>query len=203
MAGIRCLAANAAIIALRKSDVRCWSPPASTQQRLRRSHPGALALRPQHRNQCLDRLHGDGDRRGQQHGRLVGRPRGIALFARLRLHGLVNLLLDSFQVEARALLHRRKLNRSLSEFPNFLLHKNKTPEFVCKPVIVAYRTALNIHRNTGALIWVEPQIGQDRPIDLYRAAKPAIGLIRESVFVVADTRSGERALREVPNLIAL
>jgi len=37
----------------------------------------------------------------------------VSLLSSLRLYGLLDLLLDGFQVEARTLLHRRKLDRRL------------------------------------------------------------------------------------------
>src|SRR5262245_59429628 len=61
-------------------------------------------------------------------------------FAGVRLHGLLDLLLDGFQVEARALLHRRELDRGLSELPHLLLHQHEAPELVDKVVVERERT---------------------------------------------------------------
>src|SRR5262245_9519166 len=60
----------------------------------------------------------------------------IVLSASPRLHGFLDLLLDSLEVEARALLHRRKLDRGLGEFPDLLLYKHETPELDREPVVI-------------------------------------------------------------------
>src|SRR6185437_12753374 len=61
------------------------------------------------------------------------------LLASVRLHGLLDLLLDGFQVEARTFLHRWKLDRSLGELAHLLLHELESPELVSKPVIECQR----------------------------------------------------------------
>src|SRR5215831_20963781 len=54
--------------------------------------------------------------------------RSIASSAGARLHGLFDLLLDGFLVEARALLHRRKIDRGPGEFGHLVLHQHEAPE---------------------------------------------------------------------------
>ena len=60
--------------------------------------------------------------------------RSIASSAGARLHGLFDLLLDGFLVEARALLHRRKIDRGPGEFGHLLLHEHEAPELKPPPI---------------------------------------------------------------------
>jgi IS5 family transposase len=57
------------------------------------------------------------------------------LVTRMPLHGRVNLRLDGFQIEARALLHRREVEGSLGKLCHPLLHEYKSPELVGEPVV--------------------------------------------------------------------
>ena len=117
--------------------------------------------------------------------------------------GLFDLCLHGFEVEARALLRGRKVDRRLAELRRFLLHEHATPEFVHVPVDVRDRAGLRVHRQAGALVRVEPEVGHDRPIDLDRVAEPPRRLIGEPILEVADARGSERGFREVPDLVAL
>ena len=89
------------------------------------------------------------------------------------LDGLLDLLLDRFQIEARALLHRRELDEGFGGLAHHLLHEYKSPELVGEPVVEIQRSA-----QAGALEWIEPQVDQDRPIDFDRSAQPAVGADR-------------------------
>ena len=75
----------------------------------------------------------------------------------------LDLCFHGLEVEARALLHRRKVDRRLAELGHFLLHEHTTPELIHVPVYVCDRLV-----ETRALVGVEPQVGDDRPIDLHR-----------------------------------
>ena len=66
------------------------------------------------------------------------------LLASMRLDGLLDLLLDGFQVEACALLHWWKLDRGLGEVANLLLHELEPPELVGKPVVEGQRSLVAI-----------------------------------------------------------
>src|SRR5579871_1311228 len=128
---------------------------------------------------------------GQSDRALTGRP-GLGarsprdLVAGGRLHGFLDPLLDSFQVEACALLHWRKLERSLGELTNLLLHKLESPELVDKPVIVSQRPLVSAGQ-ARAFERIEPDVGEDWPIHLDRAAEPATWLIRETILEVVGT----------------
>ena len=84
-----------------------------------------------------------------------------------------------------------------------MLHENTAPEFVHVPVDVRHRTSLRIYSQAGALKRVEPEIGDDRPVDLDRIAEPPGRLIGEPILEVADARSSKRSFSEVPYLVAL
>jgi hypothetical protein len=53
----------------------------------------------------------------------------------MRLHGFLDLRLDAFEVEARALLHWRKLDRGLGQPPDLLLRELETPELLDEVVV--------------------------------------------------------------------
>ena len=65
-------------------DMRCWRTPTSTQQRLSRSHPGALALCLQHRNQRLNRLNGVGSGEFLNRGVALGTAARVAAYTPLK-----------------------------------------------------------------------------------------------------------------------
>src|SRR6185437_13571499 len=91
------------------------------------------------------------------------------LLASVRLHGLLDLLLDGFEVEARTLLHRRKLDRRLGELADLLLHELEPPELEDKPVVVCQRSLIAAWQ-AGAFERIKPNVGEDWPIDLDRAS---------------------------------
>src|SRR6476469_3123031 len=129
-------------------------------------------------------------------------PQLWTLFSCVRLDGLLDLLLDGFQVEARALLHRREFDGRLSELPDLLLRKLEAPELEGKPVVVGQRPLVAVWQ-PRPLERIEPEIGEDRPIDLDRAAQPAAGLVGETILEVVDAHCAQRAFGEVEDLVAV
>src|SRR5262245_59324921 len=111
---------------------------------------------------------------------------------------LRELLLQPFEVEARALLHRRELDKGLRRLGGLLLSGDEAPELQGVPIRVEERSS-----DARTFEGVETQVDEDRPIDLDRAAKPAVRLIDEPVLVVADAHRAERRLGEVEDLVAL
>ena len=81
-------------------------------------------------------LHRAGNERG---GPLGAARRSMSLLAAVRRSFLCQLLLQLFQVEARALLHRRELDEGLRGLRHFLLHKHEAPELEREPVRVEER----------------------------------------------------------------
>ena len=63
----------------------------------------------------------------------------LALVAVTRSDGLLDLCFHRFEVEARALLHGRKVDRRLAELGHFLLHEHTPPELIHVPVNVCDR----------------------------------------------------------------
>jgi hypothetical protein len=102
------------------------------------------------------------------------------------LGGLVNLVLHGFQVEARALLHRRELDGGLGQIRHLLLDMDEAPELVFEPLEV-----FNGSGESRSLEGIEPQIHEDRDVWLDGAAEPAVRLIDESILEVVDSRRAE------------
>src|SRR5215813_5369257 len=120
---------------------------------------------------------------------LLGGPRG---------HLFLQLLLQGFEIEARALLHRRELEEGLRLPRDLVLDEHEAPELVREPVVVGQRP-----RETGALERIEAKVDEDGPVDLDRAAEPAVRLVDEPVLVVADAHRAQRGLGKVEDLPAL
>ena len=74
-------------------------------------------------------------------------------------HLLFELGLHGFEVEARALLHRRILEESLRRVGDLLLHEYEAPELVCPSV----RSKDGLAK-ARALKWIKTEIHQDRPV---------------------------------------
>ena len=113
----------------------------------------------------------------------------------VRRTGLLDLCLHSFQVETRPGLHRWEFDGGLRHLRHFLLHELEAPELEDEPVVVRQGT-LRAARHAGALVRVEAQVGEDRPIDLDRAAEHA----QRVTHAVARSpcRRGARARRAPP-----
>src|SRR5262245_64793400 len=98
----------------------------------------------------------------------------MQLCACLPRHGLRDLLLDGVQVERSGLLNRRELDEGLAELRHFLLDEDEAPEFVLEPL-----SLLQGLPHPCSLQRVQSKVRQDRPVNLDRAAKPALRLINE------------------------
>src|SRR5262245_61443558 len=62
------------------------------------------------------------------------------LLARSSRSFLRDLLLQRFEVEARALLYRRELDKGLRHLGDLLLHVDEAPELVGEPILVEERS---------------------------------------------------------------
>ena len=105
-----------------------------------------------------------------------------------RLHGI--------EVEARALLHRRELDRGHGQLLHLLLDKHEAPEFVLEPVEVLLRADLvplsgQPVRSNGSRRRLT-RIGHVR---LGFFAQPAAGLVDEAILVVVDAHRAECRFR--------
>src|SRR6516165_5814870 len=112
-------------------------------------------------------------------------------------NGLVHRLLDGFHIEAGAALHRGKLDQALCSLGYLLLSEHKAPELVRKPVVIVDRSTILAIEHAGALVGIEAQVGQDRPVNLLGGAEPAAWLIREAILEVIDAHCGQRGFSEI------
>src|SRR3954468_18407900 len=120
-----------------------------------------------------------------------------------RSSGGLDLRLHGVEVEARALLHRRKLDRRHGELLHLLLHEDEAPELVLEPLEILLRAGLGaVLRPARALEGIEAEVGQIRDVNLGLVAEPATGLVDEAVLVVADANGTELAFAEVVDLVA-
>src|SRR3954468_23801630 len=114
------------------------------------------------------------------------------MLPRDRGSGGLDLRLHSVEVEARALLHWRELDRGHGELLDLLLHEDEAPELVLEPLEILLRAGLGpILGPASALERIEAKVGQIRHINLGLIAQPAAGLVDEAVLVVADTDGAE------------
>src|SRR4051812_5019639 len=97
----------------------------------------------------------------------------------LRLHGI--------EVEARAFLHRRELDRGHGQLLYLLLDKHEAPELVFEPVEVllgaVFRPVVGPAR---AFEWIETKICDVRHVRFGLVTEPAPRLIDEAIFEVID-----------------
>src|SRR5262249_12760415 len=89
-----------------------------------------------------------------------------------------NLLLNSGHIETGTALHRREVDERLRRLRYLLLDEHEAPELVGEPVVIGdLATALAVE-HAKALIGIEAQIGQDRPVDFDSCAQPTIHALR-------------------------
>src|SRR6476469_8827800 len=88
--------------------------------------------------------------------------------------GRLDFRLHGIEVEARALLHGRKLDRRHRQLFHLLLHKHKAPEFVFEPVEVLLRALFRAAVGPArALERIEAKIDQVWYVNLGLFAEPA------------------------------
>src|SRR6267142_6989990 len=64
------------------------------------------------------------------------------LLAHVRPLSRLDLCFHGVEVETRALLHRRELDRRRDQFDHFLLNEHETPELVLEPFEIRLRSVL-------------------------------------------------------------
>src|SRR5215208_6705966 len=127
----------------------------------------------------------------------------LPLFAHCRPGGL-DFRFHGIEVEARAPLHRRELDRSHGQLLHLLLDKNEAPEFVLEPREVILRPGFGpIVGPARALEWIEAKVGQIGHVSLGLVAQPAAGLVDETILEVVDAHGAKLAFAEVPDLMAV
>ena len=122
----------------------------------------------------------------------------IALVAVMRLRRLDNLFLNGLKVEARRLLHRRKVDERLSCRHDDFLHQDETPELNAHPIEVGYGRT-----QPRPLEWIKAQVRQNWPIGLHSSAQPSSGLVDEAVLVIAKADCAQCAFGKIEYLSAL
>src|SRR5580765_365851 len=116
--------------------------------------------------------------------------------------GRLDFRLHGIEVEARALLHRRKLDRRHRQLFHLLLNKHKAPEFVFEPVEVLLRAFFRPTIGPArALERIEAKIGQIGYVSLGFFTEPASGLVDETILEVVDANGTEFALSEVKDFV--
>src|SRR3954464_11430164 len=99
------------------------------------------------------------------------------MLPRDRGSGGLDLRLHSVEVEARALLHWRGLDRRHGELLHLLLHEDKAPELVLEPLEILLRAGLGpVLRPSRALERIEAEIGEIGDVTLVLVPAPARGL---------------------------
>src|SRR5262249_17366196 len=93
-------------------------------------------------------------------------------------------------------------DRCLSYLFHLLLNELESPELEDEPIVIRER-ALCAVRHIGSFEGIKSQIGQDRPIDLYRAAQPTAGLISKAILEIVDPHRTQRSLSKIENFVPL
>ena len=122
-------------------------------------------------------------------------PLAKSLLASMPCRGLLDLRLHGFEVEARALLHRRKLERRLGQFADLLLGELEPPELVDEPVVVRDRTIglpLDMPVRSYGSRRRLTMIGQST---LTVAPSQPLGLIGKAIFEVVDAHRATACFR--------
>src|SRR6202050_1862764 len=121
----------------------------------------------------------------------------------VRLHHLLDLLLDLGEVEGRGLLHRWVVDERLSRRRHGLLHLDEAPELAGHKVVhvaaalVVERLAADRRR---ALERILAQVDDRRHVGRHLLARPAPGLLVELELEVVDADGAELGLAEVEQL---
>src|SRR2546423_11579453 len=97
----------------------------------------------------------------------------------------LDFLFHGSQIEARALLHRRKLDRRHRQLFHLLLNKYKAPEFVFEPVEVLLRAVFS------------PTIGPARALERIEANVRQVGHISLGFFTEPTSRLVDETILEV------
>src|SRR5258708_11200379 len=106
------------------------------------------------------------------------------------------------EIETRALLHRRKLDRRHRQLFHLLLNKHKAPEFVFKPVEVLLRAVFSpAIRPACALERIEAKVNQGGHVSFGFFTQPAPWLGDETILQVALRHRTDFAVAEIPDFV--
>src|SRR5262249_54732108 len=117
-------------------------------------------------------------------------------------HPLRHLRLHRLEVEARAPLHRRKVEEGLELLGHDLLDEHEAPELELEPVEVLLRAVLRpVAGPPLALERIQTQVDEVGDVHVRLLTEPPRGLIDEAVLVVVDAHRTDRALAQVEDLV--
>jgi len=126
----------------------------------------------------------------------------MARLLRYRRPGRLDFRLYGIEVEARALLHRRKLDRRHRQLFHLLLNKHKAPEFVFEPIEILLSAFFGAAIGpAGALERIEAKIDQIGHVRLGFFTQPASRLVDETILIVVDAHGTQLAFPEVPDFV--
>src|SRR5258705_10682579 len=131
-----------------------------------------------------------------------GMVKALAYLLRYRRPGCLDFRFHSIEIETRAPLHRRKLDRRHRQLFHLLLNKHKPPEFVFEPVEVLLRAVFSPAIGPArALERIEAKVDQIGHVRLGFFTQPASRLVDETIFVVVDAHGTQFAFAEVPDFV--
>src|SRR5882724_9490597 len=140
-----------------------------------------------------------------QSGRPIHRPSAMTIIKSLLTRcrpGSLYFRFHRIEIEARASLHRRKLDRSHRQFFHHLLNKHEAPEFIFEPVEVLLRTEFGLAIGPPrALERIEAKVSQVRHVRFGLFAEPAARLVDETILEVVDAHGTQFAFAEVPDFV--
>src|SRR6266849_2409624 len=126
----------------------------------------------------------------------------MARLLRYRRPGCLDFRFHSIEIETRALLHRRKLDRRHGQLRDLLLNKYKAPEFVFEPVEILLGPLFGPAIGpAGALERIETKVDQIGHVRFGFFTQPASRLVDETILVVVDTHGTQFAFPEVPDFV--
>src|SRR5258708_30423913 len=113
------------------------------------------------------------------------------------------MALDRYKIEARPPLHRREFDESDGVLGDFLLQEDEAPELVDEEIreeVVRTHVALRV---LHPLERIEPEVGEDRCIEMDGSPDPTLGLVDQPVFPIVDANRAQGALGEVEDFMAV
>ena len=114
---------------------------------------------------------------------------------------LLNLRFDGFEIEARALLQRRKLDECHRFLGNHLLQEDEAPELVdveVRHIVCGTHVAFPNHLS---LEGIEPEVGEQWHVQMHCAARPAVGLVNQTELPVVNAHRAQGPLGKIEDFV--
>src|SRR5882672_10949740 len=123
-----------------------------------------------------------------------GMVKALAYLLRYRRPGCLDFRFHSIEIETRAPLHRRKLDRRHRQLFHLLLNKHEAPEFVFEPVKILLGTFFGPAIGPArALEGIEANVDQVGHVRSGFVTQPTSRLIDKSILEVVDAHGAEFA----------